>query len=47
MSHLLGNDRLLAVVAGGVLLALAAVLMQRVEDHRTEAVAAAAVAAVA
>src|SRR5450432_2473907 len=33
MAHLLGNDRLLAVVAGGVLLAIAAALMQRVEDQ--------------
>ncbi|MBZ5536483.1 MAG: MFS transporter [Acidobacteriia bacterium] len=32
MSHLLNNNRLLAVVAGGVFLALAAVLMQRVRD---------------
>jgi len=31
MNHVLGNDRLLAVVAGGVFLALAAVLVQRVE----------------
>jgi maltose/moltooligosaccharide transporter len=48
MGHLLGNDRLLAVIAGGVLLALAAVLMQRVQDQRTvvpaEAAAAVAVA---
>jgi maltose/moltooligosaccharide transporter len=34
MAHLFGNDRLLAVVAGGILLALAAALMQRVEDQR-------------
>jgi maltose/moltooligosaccharide transporter len=33
MAHLLGNNRLLAVVAGGVLLAVAAALMQRVEDQ--------------
>jgi maltose/moltooligosaccharide transporter len=32
MLHLLGNNRLLAVVAGGVFLAVAAGLMQRVED---------------
>ena len=32
MLHLLDNDRLAAVVAGGIFLALAALLMQRVED---------------
>jgi maltose/moltooligosaccharide transporter len=32
MVHLLGNDRLAAVVAGGVFLALAALLMARVQD---------------
>jgi maltose/moltooligosaccharide transporter len=34
MSHLLGNNRLAAVIAGGVLMALAAALMQRVEDRQ-------------
>jgi maltose/moltooligosaccharide transporter len=33
MRHLLGNDRLAAVVAGGVFLALAALLMVRVHDE--------------
>jgi maltose/moltooligosaccharide transporter len=47
MSHLLGNNRLFAVVAGGVLLAVAAVLMQRVEDRQGTATAGADVAAVA
>jgi maltose/moltooligosaccharide transporter len=47
MSHLLGNDRLLAVIAGGVLLAVAAVLMQRVEDRQGATRPAAEVAAVA
>jgi hypothetical protein len=47
MSHVLGNNRLLAVLAGGVLLAVAAVLMQRVEDRRTVASEGAPVAAVA
>jgi maltose/moltooligosaccharide transporter len=32
MAHLLGNNRLAAVVAGGIFLALAAVLVQRVRD---------------
>ncbi len=32
MNHWLGNDRLLAVVAGGVFLIVAALLMQRVQD---------------
>ena len=32
MAHLLGNNRLAAVVAGGLFLALAALLMQRVRD---------------
>jgi len=36
MSHVLGNDRLAAVVAGGAFLGLAAVLMQRVRDVRVE-----------
>jgi maltose/moltooligosaccharide transporter len=47
MAHLLGNNRLLAVVAGGVLLALAAALMQRVDDGRARASTGADVAAVA
>jgi maltose/moltooligosaccharide transporter len=47
MAHLLGNDRLMAVIAGGVLLALAAALMQRVEDRRSAATEGADVAAVA
>ena len=33
MNHLLGNNRLTAVVAGGVFMLLAAGLMLRVEDH--------------
>ena len=36
MSHLLNNNRLLAVVAGGVFLVVAAVLMQRVRDVTAE-----------
>jgi maltose/moltooligosaccharide transporter len=32
MNHLLGNNRLTAVVCGGVFLAIAAVLAQRVEE---------------
>ena len=32
MGHLLGNNRIAAVVAGGVFFVVAAVLMQRVED---------------
>ena len=47
MAHLLGNDRLLAVIAGGVLLAVAAVLMQRVDDRQGATRPAAEVAAVA
>lgn len=47
MLHVLDNDRRAAVVAGGVFLALAAVLMQRVKDpvaeRRPEAVLEAAV----
>jgi maltose/moltooligosaccharide transporter len=35
MAHLLGNNRLLAVMAGGVLMVLAAILMQRVQDRQT------------
>jgi maltose/moltooligosaccharide transporter len=40
MSHLLGNDRLAAVVAGGIFLALAALLTQRVRDPLTDPAAA-------
>ena len=40
MSHLLGNNRLLAVVAGGVFFVVAAVLMQRVRDVGVERLAA-------
>ena len=47
MSHLLGNNRLFAVIAGGVLLALAAVLMQRVEDRQGATTPAVEMAAVA
>ena len=47
MAHLLGNNRLLAVMAGGLLLAVAAVLMQRVEDRRRVQAGGADVAAVA
>jgi maltose/moltooligosaccharide transporter len=36
MLHVLDNDRLAAVVAGGVFLALAAILMQRVKDPAAE-----------
>jgi maltose/moltooligosaccharide transporter len=36
MAHLLDNNRLAAVVAGGIFLALAAVLVQRVRDPRTD-----------
>jgi hypothetical protein len=32
MLHLLNNNRLAAVIAGGVFMLLAAVLMQRVQD---------------
>jgi maltose/moltooligosaccharide transporter len=32
MSHLLNNNRLSAVIAGGVILVLAALLMRRVKD---------------
>lgn len=38
MNHLLNNNRLLAVVAGGVFMALAALLMQRVKDTMEEPV---------
>ena len=33
MGHVLGNNRMAAVVAGGVFLGIAALLMQRVEDE--------------
>ena len=36
MNHLMHNNRMAAVVAGGVFLAIAAVLMQRVVDHTAE-----------
>jgi len=36
MAHLLDNNRLAAVVAGGLFLALAAVLVQRVRDPLTD-----------
>jgi len=36
MAHLLGNNRLLAVVAGGVFFVVAAALMQRVRDVSVE-----------
>jgi maltose/moltooligosaccharide transporter len=36
MAHLLGNNRLLAVVAGGVFFVVAAALMQRVRDVGVE-----------
>jgi maltose/moltooligosaccharide transporter len=42
MNHLLNNNRLAAVIAGGVFMALAAVLMQRVVDPGGEVVAEAA-----
>ncbi len=38
MNHLLGNNRLAAVIAGGVFMALAAVLMQRVVDPGAEVI---------
>ena len=44
MAHLLGNNRLLAVVAGGVFFVVAAVLMQRVRDVGVERIAAVTVA---
>jgi maltose/moltooligosaccharide transporter len=40
MNHLLGNNRIAAVVAGGIFMAIAALLMQRVVDQ-TETVASA------
>jgi maltose/moltooligosaccharide transporter len=39
MNHVLHNNRLAAVIAGGVFMALAAALMQRVADPGTEDVA--------
>ena len=42
MNHLLHNNRLAAVIAGGVFMALAAVLMQRVVDPGEERIEAAA-----
>jgi hypothetical protein len=47
MAHLLGNNRLLAVVAGGVFFVVAEALMQRVRDVGVERTADAAVAGVA
>ena len=38
MNHLLNNNRLAAVIAGGVFMALAALLMQRVVDPGAEAI---------
>jgi len=35
MIHLLGNNRIYAIIAGGVFLVIAAVLMQRVRDPQT------------
>jgi len=42
MNHVLNNNRLAAVIAGGVFMALAAVLMQRVVDPGAELIAEAA-----
>ncbi len=39
MNHLLHNNRLAAVIAGGVFMAIAAVLMQRVVDPGSQRVA--------
>jgi maltose/moltooligosaccharide transporter len=39
MNHMLHNNRLAAVIAGGVFMALAALLMQRVTDPGDERVA--------
>lgn len=36
MSHLLGNNRMMAIVLGGVCFVIAAVLMQRVKEDRVE-----------
>lgn len=36
MQYVLDNNRLAAVVAGGIFLALAAILMQRVKDPAVE-----------
>ena len=38
MNHLLNNNRLAAVIAGGVFMALAALLMQRVVDPGAEVI---------
>ena len=38
MNHVLHNNRLAAVVAGGVFMAIAAVLMQRVVDPGSQSV---------
>jgi len=38
MIHLLGNNRIYAIIAGGVFLAIAALLMQRVRDPQTMSV---------
>ena len=37
MNHLLGNNRMAAVISGGVFLLLAAVLAQMVEETRSSA----------
>jgi maltose/moltooligosaccharide transporter len=42
MNHLLNNNRLAAVIAGGVFMALAALLMQRVVDPGAETIVEAA-----
>ena len=36
MNHVLGNNRIAAVVAGGLFMLIAAVLMQRVVDHKDQ-----------
>jgi maltose/moltooligosaccharide transporter len=35
MIHLLGNNRIYAIIAGGVFMLVAAAMMQRVKDPRT------------
>jgi maltose/moltooligosaccharide transporter len=35
MIHLLGNNRIYAIIAGGVFMMIAALLMQRVKDPQT------------
>ena len=35
MIHMLGNNRIYAIIAGGVFMAIAALLMQRVKDPQT------------